>query len=603
MRALVPIALAVAALALPAGASAACPAPAQLKFERKPGSTAGWLSWHRPAGARRTPYRVFRNRTVIGQTAGSRMRVRVSVGHTYWFVVRPVTRRGRAMPCWGELRKRVRYIAPKAPSNLAVTGATGAAAHLTWSPGRRGDGRLAAYRVLRDGATFRQTKTTAIDVPIANDRTYAFSVLSVDSHGRLSRATPVVKIDSGHQAPPTPAGLVASDITESELTLSWAASVPARGRVAAYRVYRDGKVLRQVQGLTTRVTGLAVTSSHEFRVAAVDAAGWLSAPSAAATVTTRPPVPSTGRAHAFLLASTDRSFADFRAHYRRIGTVYPTFFDCSADADLTGNDNQQIVTWARARAVKVLPRFNCQRSDVLRSILTDDALRARWLDQVVDLVERNGYDGANMDFEAGYASDRAAYTSFVTDLAARLHSRGKLLSLAVSAKTADVQGHPRSTFFDYPALARQADTIFVMAWGIHWAHSVAGPQDDLAWLRSVVSYIDTVGSPERFVLGMQLYGMDWPAGGGAGHPASSYEYADLMALIRRVGASPSLDQTADSWRFLYDDGEGVPHEVWYTDATTQETRMRLARDHGLGFGFWRLGSEDQRLWDSPLLAD
>jgi spore germination protein YaaH len=62
-----------------------------------------------------------------------------------------------------------------------------------------------------------------------------------------------------------------------------------------------------------------------------------------------------------------------------------------------------------------------------------------------------------------------------------------------------------------------------------------------------------------------------------------------------------LDSTTNSWRFSYVDGDGVSHESWYTDASTQETRMRLARDHGLGFGFWRLGNEDQRLWDSALL--
>jgi spore germination protein YaaH len=319
-------------------------------------------------------------------------------------------------------------------------------------------------------------------------------------------------------------------------------------------------------------------------------------------VSTAPPAQSTGKAYAFLLASTDRSFADFRAHYRQIGTVHPTFFDCSPGADLTGADNAQIVGWAQSRGVKVLPRFNCQRSAVLNRIVNEPALRSQWLDRIVAAVEQYGYDGAQVDFEAGYASDRSAYTSFITELASRLHARGKLLSMAVSAKTADVPNHPRSTFFDYPALAQQADTIFVMAWGIHWTASAPGPQDDIGWLQKVVSYIDTVGVPGRFVLGMQLYGMDWPAGGGSSHPASSYEYSDLMALVQRVGASPVFDTETNANHFSYTDSDGVAHEAWYTDAATQETRMRLARDHGLGFGFWRLGNEDQRLWDSPLLG-
>jgi spore germination protein YaaH len=59
---------------------------------------------------------------------------------------------------------------------------------------------------------------------------------------------------------------------------------------------------------------------------------------------------------------------------------------------------------------------------------------------------------------------------------------------------------------------------------------------------------------------------------------------------------------AGSWHFSYTDGAGVGHEVWYGDATTFAQRIALARDRGLGVGVWRLGSEDQRLWDLPGLA-
>ena len=594
--------LAVLLVAAPT-AEASCPTPRKLSFARTAGAASGVLTWRAARGAPHgLRYRVYRERKVIGQTNRHRMRVRVSVGHSYYLVVRPVTRSGRVMRCWGALQQRVKYVVPVAPGSFGVSGASGAAAHLTWTAGRRGERRVVGYRVFRDDAVFRQTAALAIDVPIANERTYRFSVRSVDAGGRLSRATPPVTIETGHQPPPAPASVIASDVSDSELTLSWAASVPARGSVNAYRVYRDGRVLRQVRGLSTRVTGLAAGSSHSFTVAAVDSAGWLSGESAPAAVTLTPPVRSTGLAHAFLLASTDRSFADFRDHYRQIGTVYPTFYDCSAGAALTGSDNPQIVSWAVARGVKVLPRFNCQRSAVLSRILNEPDLRASWLDAMVGAVERYGYDGVNVDFEAGYASDRAAYTSFVTELASRLHARGKLLSLAVSAKTAEVANHPRSTFFDYPALSSQADTVFVMGWGIHWTSSAPGAQDDLAWWRQVAAYVASVGRPSKFVMGMQLYAMDWPAGGGSAHPATSLEYGDLGGLIGRVGAVPVRDPAADAWTFSYVDGAGVGHDVWYSDAETQATRIALARSYGLGYGFWRLGNEDQRLWDSAALG-
>ena len=105
----------------------------------------------------------------------------------------------------------------------------------------------------------------------------------------------------------------------------------------------------------------------------------------------------------------------------------------------------------------------------------------------------------------------------------------------------------------------------------------------------------------RFVLGTHLYGMDWPNGGGPQHEAAALEHADVQDLVARHGAQPVLDPVADAWTFTYAEN-GVPHEVWYPDATTIGRRVRLARDRGLGIGFWRLGREDPRIWDDPLVA-
>ena len=591
------------ALAAPAAeAKSVCKRPTALSFERKPGAAGGRLSWKRPGGAPRgTRYRVYRDRDVIGQTRGRSMRIRVSLGRAYRLSVRVVAPSGRPLPCSAGIRKRVTYVLPSTPRHFAVEGASAAAAHLSWTASRRGDAQVTAYRVLRNGVTFRQVRDTSVDVPLANNRAYRFEVAAVDAHGKLSALAGPVTIASGQQPPPAPATVLATEVTDSAVTLSWSPSQPARGSVAAYRIYRDGKTVRQVAGLSTRITNLAAGASHEFTVAAVDQAGWLSTPSAPARVTVAPPIPSTGTAHAFLLASTDRSFADFRANYRQIGVVNPTYFDCTPNAELAGRDDPLITGWAQRRGVKVLPRFNCQRAAVLSRILNEPALRQRWLDELVATVQRNGYDGVNIDFETGYASDRSAFTSFIAELAQRLHADGRVMSIAVSPKTADVANHPRSTFFDYDALSQHADWIFVMAWGLHWSTSAPGPMDEIDWVRRVVGYIDTLPQKRRFVLGTPLYGMDWPNGGGPSNPSTALEHAGVQDLIARVGATPRFDPVSDSWTFEYRDANGVHHEVWYGDAGTRHTRIQLARDNGLGIGFWRLGDEDQRMWSDPLL--
>lgn len=600
-------AAALAALA-PAPAAAAprisCDRNAGLDFKRSPGRTSGVLSWaKRPSSAAGTRYRVYRNGAVVGQTRRLSMRVRVRIGGTYTFAVRPVSKRGKVARCGQRLRRKVAYLRPGRAEAIGATNPGGAGSvRLAWEPAARGDGRLVGYRVFRDGATFGQTKTTSVDVRVSSNRRYELKVAAVDSRGKLGPSSDAVTVETGHEAPPAPGGLVATEVDESAVTLSWSESVPGRGRVVGYRVFRDGRIVRQVQGTSFRLTNLAANTSHSLTVVAVDSLGYLSAPSEPLAVTTTRPEQSAGRVHAFLLASTDRSFEDFRAHYRQIGTVHPTYFDCSRTAALTGRDDPLISGWARERGVRVLPRFNCQRGDVLNRILREPELREQWLNAIVERVEAHGYAGANLDFESGYPTDRDVYSAFVAELARRLHDRGRTLSVAVSAKAKDIPNHPRSTFFDYAALSDAADTVFVMAWGIHWTTSAPGAPDDIAWVRNVVDYVRTIGRPSKFVLGSPLYGMDWTGDGGSDQPADHYEHADVLALAARVGATPRHDAATDTMRFDYVDESGRPHQVWYSDASTLATRFAVAREAGIGTGVWRLGNEDQRVWDHPLLA-
>jgi spore germination protein YaaH len=604
------IAAAAAALTLVPGSAAAakkprlsCDRAAGLSFERTPGRTWGTLSWTRPPSTKAgTRFRVYRNGAVVGQTRSLAKRVRVKIGGTYTFAVRRVSKRGKVARCGRKLRRKVAYVKPGRTDGIGATGAPGAASvRLSWQPAIQGDARIVGYRVFRDGATLSQTKETFTDVKVSSNRSYALTVAAVDARGRLGRTSETVTVTTGHEPPPAPSGLVATDVDEGAVTLSWSASVPPRGRVVGYRVFRDDKLVRQVQGTSFRLTNLAASTQHRLRVVAVDSLGYLSGPSAPLDVTTSRPEQTAGRAHAFLLASTDRSFHDLQANYRRIGTVHPTYFDCSPAAALTGRDDPLITSWSLARGVRVLPRFNCQRATVLNRLLNEPALREQWLTQIVERVEQHGYSGASIDFETGYATDRDAYTAFIAELGRRLHDRGKLLSIAVSAKQRDVANHPRSTFFDYVALSEHVDTIFVMAWGIHWTTSAPGSPDDMTWLRGVVNYVKTMPNRSRFVLGSPLYGMDWAGDGGADEPATSLEYEDVMALARRVGATPVLDSSGSKY-FAYTGADGKRHQVWYADAETLSMRLAIAREAGLGVGFWRLGNEDQRLWSDPLLA-
>jgi spore germination protein YaaH len=368
-------------------------------------------------------------------------------------------------------------------------------------------------------------------------------------------------------------------------------------------VLRNGAVVHQVHGTSTTLTGLRASTTYTVSVVAVDRAGVLSAQSTPVKVTTSNPTPSTGHAQAFVLASTDQSYIDFEQHYRQIGVIYPTYYTCNGAGALEGTNNVLWTKWAQARAVKVLPRINCQSSTVVNDILTNSTMRAQWLSELVQLVDSNGYDGLNIDFESGPASDRAALTSFISDLAQRLHAQGKRLSICLSATTNGSTTASRSGIFDYQALGQSVDYPVVMSWGLHWATSAPGSQDDITWVRQVLNYVASLPDRAKFIAGFNLYAMDWPDGGGADHPAATYEYSTAVSRLAQFGATATRDPASDSMTADYTDAQGVSHVVWFENAATEADRIQLAATDGLGgVAFWRLGTEDQTLWSNPMLA-
>jgi spore germination protein YaaH len=310
------------------------------------------------------------------------------------------------------------------------------------------------------------------------------------------------------------------------------------------------------------------------------------------------PSPSPPPLQAFLLASAPDSFADLQAHVGAIGVVYPTYFECALPSGaLVGAPNLEIDAYAVAHGVVEEPRYTCQDGAVVHRLLTQPALRARTLAQLVALAEGPSYAGLDLDLENDGARDRGALSAFVRALAARLHARGRRLAVDVAGVTRE--DPRRATYlYDDRALGAAADTVFVEAWGTHWEGSAPGPLAPLRFVQAVARRLASLPHAHRFVLGVPMYGLDWPVGGGARHHATALQYAGVLALAHSVSATPVRDPASGEMTFAYTRA-GVPHRVWYLDARAILDRLLIARRYGLAAGLWRLGEEDQALWSSP----
>jgi spore germination protein YaaH len=301
---------------------------------------------------------------------------------------------------------------------------------------------------------------------------------------------------------------------------------------------------------------------------------------------------------AFLLPSAPDSFADLQAHPGAVGVLYPTYFECaSASGAIVGADDPEVDAYAQAHGIVLMPRFSCQVGATVHRILTQPQLRAQTLGGLALLASNPAYQGLNLDLENDGARDRGALSSFVAALAVRLHALGRQLAVDVDGVLREDPRHA-TYLYDDRALAAAADTVFVMAWGTHWEGSAPGPTAPLAFVRGVARRLAALPHAHRYVLGVPMYGLDWPLGRGSRPGATALQYSAALALAQSVGATPTRDPASGELTFAYTRA-GVSHRVWFMDAAAVAARLRIAREFGLAAGVWRLGQEDQGLWSSP----
>jgi spore germination protein YaaH len=561
-----------------------------------------WWTPAKAGSARIIGYRVYRDSGLVGQTTGNSMRLtRLSSTRTYKIEVAAVDANHHEGPHTPALALTTTHTAPQGPALISALRVTDTSASLSWQAGAANSGRLVGYLLFQDGQPKRVVSGQTTTVTLASNRKYTFTVRALDSYGYLSAPAPNLTVLTTHTPPSTPTNLSAGEVTASSAALSWSPSKPVSGTIVGYRVFRNEIPVGQTSSTGMTLTSLAPSSAYKITVVAVDSLGAISAPTAPLSFETSDPTPTHGHVQAFLLASTDQSFDDLEAHYQQIGVVYPTYFNCGSGGAVTGNNDPLVTGWAEARQVAVMPRLNCQNSTDENQILNEPSVREHMIEQLAALCASYGYQGIQVDFEGAAPAEREPFTAFITALAERLHSQGDKLSTVVTAKYYNIMSG-RAAMYNDAALSGPSDYMFVLDWGLHWTTSGPGGMDELPWFQRVAEYTATLPEKSKYVLGMPMYGIDWPAGGGPSNPGTPLEFNSIMALASLYRATPEWEPTAADPHFSYVDGNGVQHSVWYSDQQSIATRVALAESLGLGVGLWHLGSEDQSIWELPGLG-
>ncbi len=263
------------------------------------------------------------------------------------------------------------------------------------------------------------------------------------------------------------------------------------------------------------------------------------------------------------------------------------------DADgVTEANRAQLLQLAQSRNVKVLPLIqNMARNGDFSQVLQDPYWRGVAIQNVVQMTTSMPVAGVHIDFEGMLAEDRPYLPQFMTELAAELHPKGKLVTQAIAARDRE-----RTTGwagpYDYAALGQVNDLVVLMTYG----YGTAVPQSTAPypWVAASAGYAASQIPPEKLLLGLAFYGYDWEVGT---RRVAALTYQRALERARAAGVNIEYDENVHSAWFTYQSG-GSDHEVWLEDARAAAFKAQLVYQKGrAGAAAWRMGQEDPQVWN------
>lgn len=283
--------------------------------------------------------------------------------------------------------------------------------------------------------------------------------------------------------------------------------------------------------------------------------------------------------------------------------ISPFSYQARSDGSLVPINDAAILAEAKQhRIAPLLVVTNFQNGNfdtqLIDTILTTPSLQDTLIANIISVLRGKGYYGVNIDFERISPENRQRYNDFLRKLVAALHPLGYVVSTALAPKSTDVQTGAWHGAHDYAAHGEIVDFVIIMTYEWGWSGGPPYAVAPVDLVEEVIRYAVSVIPSRKIMMGMPLYGYDWPLpympGGKWARRVSPQE---ALKLAAERGATIRFDMQTQSPTFKYYDANRVQHEVWFEDARSIQAKLLLVNEYDLrGVSYWLLGLSFPQNW-------
>jgi chitinase len=250
-----------------------------------------------------------------------------------------------------------------------------------------------------------------------------------------------------------------------------------------------------------------------------------------------------------------------------------------------------------ARIALVVGGDHAEATRAFAALAARPESRTRFVREALAMIEREGYDGLDLDWEfPASAQDRASLTALVRELRAAL---GQARTLSLAGPSSDWYGR----WYDFPALSPLLDWVGAMTYNINapgWSPAT-GHNAPLYAARGEASvdasrayYLGRGVPAEKLLLGLPFYGQRFDGASDLGQPfpanaGAAVDYQDVAGLLDSADWQPKRDATARTPYLVKRSGGAL---ISYDDPESITAKCRYATEQGMGgVIIWHLGRD------------
>jgi len=296
---------------------------------------------------------------------------------------------------------------------------------------------------------------------------------------------------------------------------------------------------------------------------------------------------------AFYMPWDPQSFFSLKKNISKVNLVIPEWFFIDRRGDtLITNIDKPAYDIIKAAKVKVMPMLSNSYRDTstlesFQRIIKDKNKRERFIKDLQAQIKRFKFAGINFDDLQEINPKNSKYLEqFQKELYKQFHDEKIVVTQNV---------YPFTTKYHYDVLNRTNDYLFLMSYDEHGETSNPGPICGQKWIESSVDYLVKKIPAKKIILMLGAHGYDWQQGKDT---ALRVTYQQALVTARESEGIIDFDNDTYNLHYQYYDDKDIIHDVHFVDAATNFNTIRFATEYGIaGTALWRLGSEDNRIWE------